>query len=55
MDVASLEKFLNYKPFIDRDPRILLDRILQQAKNYLPEDELSAIGKAYNYAADKHL
>ncbi len=55
MDVASLEKFLNYKPFIDRDPRILLDRILQQAKNYLPQDQIPQIEKAYNFAYEKHL
>lgn len=54
MDVASLEKFLNYKPFIDRDPRILLDRILQQARNYLPEDQIPKIEKAYEFAHEKH-
>ena len=55
MDVASLEKFLNYNPFINRDPRILLDRILQQAKIYLPDVQLPEIVKAYDFAAEKHL
>jgi hypothetical protein len=55
MDVASLEKFLNYRPFIDRDPRILLDRILQQAKLYLPEEQIPKIEKAYTFAYEKHL
>lgn len=55
MDVASLEKFLNYNPFIARDPRILLDRILQQAKIYLPDEQIPAIVKAYDFAAEKHL
>lgn len=54
MDVVSLEKFLNYKPFVDRDPRILLDRILQQAKNYLPQDQIPKIEKAYEFAYEKH-
>lgn len=55
MDVVRLEKFLNYKPFIDRDPRILLDRILQQAKSYLPAEQLWEIERAYVYAYEKHL
>ena len=55
MDVVRLEKFLNYKPFIDRDPRILLDRILQQAKSYLPTEQLWEIERAYAYAYEKHL
>lgn len=55
MDVANLESFLDYKPFIDRDPRLLLDRILQQAKSYLTTEQIAGIEKAYAFAYDKHL
>ena len=54
MDVKELEKFFNYKPFLDQDPKIILDKILQKARKYLPEAQLSGIQKAYEYAAEKH-
>lgn len=54
MDIVGLEKFLNYKPYLDRDPRLLLDRILQQAWTYLPQTQLLEIEKAYLFAAAHH-
>lgn len=54
MDVVSLEKYLDYKPFVNKDPRILLQTILDEAKKYLPEEKLSLIEKAYAYADEKH-
>ncbi|MCX6825142.1 MAG: RelA/SpoT family protein [candidate division SR1 bacterium] len=54
MDVKKLEKFFGYKPFIDQDPQIILDKIIQKAKKYLPEDQIPLIQKAYAYAAEKH-
>lgn len=54
MDVKELEKFFDYKPFFDQDPQIILDKIIQKAKKYLPDEQLVAIQKAYDYAADKH-
>lgn len=54
MDVKELEKFFSYKPFIDQDPQIILDKILIKAKKYLPADQIPLIQKAYVYAAEKH-
>ncbi|HMS91010.1 MAG TPA: RelA/SpoT family protein [Candidatus Absconditabacterales bacterium] len=54
MDVKELEKFFDYKPFIDQDPQIILDTILYEAKKYLPADQISGIQRAYEYAAEKH-
>jgi hypothetical protein len=54
MDVKELERFFDYTPFIDQDPHIILDHIIQKAKKYLPEEQIPGIHKAYIYAADKH-
>ncbi|MEI6672714.1 MAG: hypothetical protein WCL02_05275 [bacterium] len=54
MDVRELEKFFDYQPFLNQDPQIILDKILQKARKYLPEDQLSGIHKAYTYALGKH-
>ncbi len=54
MDVKELEKFFTYKPFIDQDPHIILDKIIQKAKKYLPDTQILGIKKAYDYAAEKH-
>lgn len=54
MDVKELEKFLNYKPFLDRDPKVILEYILREAKTYLLADQIPLIQKAYDFAAEKH-
>ena len=54
MDVKELEKFFDYKPFIDQDPQIILDKIIVKARKYLPEEQIPGIHKAYTYAAEKH-
>lgn len=54
MDVKELEKFFDYKPFLDQDTHVILDKILQKARKYLPEDQISGIQKAYTYAVEKH-
>lgn len=53
MDVRTLEKFFDYSALI-HDPQVLLDKIIQKAKKYLPEEQIPLIVKAYEYAADKH-
>jgi len=52
--VKELERFFDYTPFIDQDPHIILDQIIQKAKKYLPEEQIPGIHKAYIYAAEKH-
>ncbi len=54
MDVKELEKFFAYKPFLNQDPQIILDKIIQKAKKYLPAHHVEYIQKAYDYAASKH-
>lgn len=54
MDVKALEKFFDYKPFVDQDPQIIVDKILEKAKKYLPAKQIPFIQKAYLYAAEKH-
>lgn len=53
MDIKGLEKFFNYKS-LTTDPQILLDKIIQRAKKYLPAEQIPLIQKAYDYAAEKH-
>jgi hypothetical protein len=54
MDIKELESFLNYQPFFDQDPQVILENILQKAKEYLPAEQVALIPKAYLYAAEKH-
>ena len=54
MDVKRLEKFFNYVPYIDQDPQIILDKIFQKARKYLPENQIAGIQKAYDFASEKH-
>ncbi len=54
MDVKELEKFFDYKPFLDQDPQTILDKIIQKARKYLPEEQISGIQQAYRYALEKH-
>ena len=54
MDIKELEKFFNYIPFINQDPQIILDKIIQKAKKYLPEEQIPLLQRTYNYAVEKH-
>jgi hypothetical protein len=40
MDVKELEKFFDYKPFLDQDTQTILDKIVQKARKYLPENQI---------------
>jgi GTP diphosphokinase / guanosine-3',5'-bis(diphosphate) 3'-diphosphatase len=53
MDVKELEKFFNYTS-LSSDPQIILDKIIQRAKKYLPDEQIPLIQKAYDYANEKH-
>jgi hypothetical protein len=54
MDVQELEKFFDYRPFINQDPQIILDKIIHKAKKYLPAEQIPLIQTTYIYAAEKH-
>lgn len=53
MDIKILENFFNYE-VLTKDPQVILDKIIQRAKKYLPDEQIPLIYKAYEYAADKH-
>lgn len=53
MDIKSLEKFLNYVPYID-NPQYIVDGLIKKAKEYLPENQIEWIQKAYEYAKKSH-
>ncbi len=54
MDIAGLEKFFDYQPFMWEDPQVLVDEIIRKAQEYLPVAQIPLIQKAYNYAKAKH-
>lgn len=53
MDIKSLEHFLNYVPHVG-NPQYIVDAIIQRAKEYLPENQISEIQRAYEYARQAH-
>ncbi|MDD3262370.1 MAG: RelA/SpoT family protein [Candidatus Absconditabacteria bacterium] len=53
MDVKSLEQYLNYIPHIG-NPQYIVDDIIQKAKEYLSENQISEIQRAYEYARQAH-
>lgn len=53
MDIKTLDEFLNYQPYLD-DPQLLVDGLIERAKEYLPKEKLGDIQKAYEYARDAH-
>jgi hypothetical protein len=54
MDIAELEKFINYKPVFDEDPYFLVEDIKNKAKQYLLEQDLAKIDEAYQFAKQAH-
>ena len=46
MDIKSLEKFLNYVPYID-NPQYIVDGLIKKAKEYLPENQIEWIQKGF--------
>ncbi len=54
MDIATLEKFLNYKPVYEKDPKFLLQEIKSLASEYLSDNDLKEIDKAYDFAKIAH-
>jgi GTP pyrophosphokinase len=54
MDIKALDNFFNYEPFIDQEPQIIVDGIIQQAEKYLPAEQIAGIQKAYEFARNAH-
>jgi GTP pyrophosphokinase len=53
MHIKQLQQFFDYRPFVD-DPQKLVDEIMQQARRYLPGDQLPLIQQTYEYARAAH-
>ncbi len=53
MHIKQLQQFFDYQPYTG-DPQKLVDEIVQQARRYLPSDQLPLIQDAYIYAREAH-
>ncbi len=53
MHIKQLQQFFDYQPYTG-DPQKLVDEIVQQARRYLPTDQLPLIQDAYLYAREAH-
>jgi guanosine-3',5'-bis(diphosphate) 3'-pyrophosphohydrolase len=54
MNLKEIDKFFGYKPFFDKDPVILVEKIKDIAKEYLDDKSLEQINKAYIFANQAH-
>ena len=54
MDIQELRNFFDYEQVLDPDPQFLLDPILATAREYLGDEGVVGIQKAYNFARDAH-
>lgn len=54
MYLQTLENFFDYKPVFDENPQFLIDEIIKKASSYLPQEKLSYIQKAYDFALEAH-
>lgn len=54
MDIRQIDNFFDYKPVFDDNPQFIVDDIISGAKEYLSEDKLILIQKAYEFAKDSH-
>jgi len=54
MDIKTLTSFFDYKPFTDKDPQIIVDGIIKNAKEYLPKEHIPMIQETYEYARKAH-
>lgn len=54
MDVKDLWRFFDYKPFLTNDFRIILDKIISEAKKYLDEKSIEEIKRTAEFAIKAH-
>ena len=53
MDLSKIQKYFNYTPFIEGDPKSLMKDILKRA-HYLDTKQKKAVMKAYDFAHKHH-
>jgi (p)ppGpp synthase/HD superfamily hydrolase len=54
MDIREIESFFSYKPLFDPNPQFLVDKIKQTASEYMSQEKVQNIQKAYEYARKAH-
>ena len=54
MDIKELDNFFDYQLTFDEDPTFLVDEIIRQASQYLPEEQIEEIRHAYTFTKAAH-
>ena len=54
MDIKELDSFFDYQLTFDEDPVFLVDEIIAQASEYLPEEQIEEIRHAYVFTKAAH-
>lgn len=54
MDIREIESFFSYKPLFDPNPQFLIDKIKKTASEYMSQEKIQNIQKAYEYALKAH-
>jgi len=54
MDIRQIDLFFDYKPVFDTNPQFIVDNIIFSAREYLSEDKMKWIQKAYEFAKEAH-
>jgi (p)ppGpp synthase/HD superfamily hydrolase len=54
MDIRQIDLFFDYKPVFDENPQFIVDDIIFSAKEYLSQDKIEQIQKAYEFAREAH-
>jgi len=54
MDLRKMDSFLDYQPVFDENSISILNKIIEQAKKYLPDSAIQWIQKAYEVAHKAH-
>lgn len=53
MDIVRIQEYLRYEPWLKKDPVILLEQILEQAR-YLSKEQKNEVRKTYEFAKKFH-
>ena len=53
MDIVRIQDYLRYEPWLKKDPAVLLEQILEQAR-YLSKEQKDEVRKAYEFAKKYH-
>lgn len=54
MDIREIDSFFDYQLTFDEEPIGLLNQIIDQAKTYLPPEQIEGIYHAYHFTKNAH-